>query len=269
MSAEELFRSGDLAAAIEAQLASVKKRPSDLDQRFFLVGLLAFAGEADRAETHLDFLVHSDHEYGRVAGLIGSNLSAEEERRRIHEGSHRPGLPPENPEPVTVRLDLLAALHSGDVGTAQALMEQCVAEPPLGGSLNDESFADLGNGDEVLGSVIELFAGGRCLWVPLCNIRRLEARPPRTILDLLWVEAELSEASGVDSMVHIPVRYAGSSNHADDAVRLGRVTEWDDSSGVAFRGIGQNTFHARNGSDDAPRDVPVLELRTLIIGTGE
>jgi type VI secretion system protein ImpE len=284
MSAHEFFTAGRLSEAIESQLAEVKARPTDPEARFFLVGLLVFAGQPDRAETHLDFLCHQDEEFVPLAQLIRSMLNAEEERRRVHEGGHRPGVAPENAAEVEARLELLAALAADRQEGAQALMQRLEQIPPVAGTINGQAWSAIANGDELLGPTLEVFADGRCLWVPLRNIRRLDTRPPKNIIDLLWLQAELVEQSGRDSVVHLPVRYAGTDARTDDQVRLGRVTEWDDVG--VFRGYGQNTFQlagqlagelagelAGQLAGDAPAvdgaepdEISLLEIRTLVIG---
>jgi type VI secretion system protein ImpE len=262
LSAEERFKSGDLTGAIAAQVAAVKSKPADPDERFFLVGLLAFAGERDRAITHLDVLSRLDKEYVPLSALFRSLLEADEERKRVHQGEHRPGLPSEGAADTEQRLALAAALAAQDLKASREIVSHLAEAEPVRGELNGQGFESITNTDDVLGPTLEVFAGGRCLWLPLANVRRLTVREPRSILDLLWKEAELADSTGAESVVHLPTRYVGSEDSTDDNVRLGRATEWADVEGLVFRGSGQNTFeYAAQGA--GVEEIPLLEIRKL------
>ena len=80
------------------------------------------------------------------------------------------------------------------------------------------------------------------LWLALEDIVRLEIRPPRTLRDLLWIpgKLELREQQTID--VFIPVQYYGSSDHAEDPVKLGRMTVWENVGEETNLGKGQRTF---------------------------
>ena len=60
MEAGDLFRSGQLKAAIDAQLQKVKSAPTDRAARLFLFELLLFSGDLDRARKHLDLLQYDN-----------------------------------------------------------------------------------------------------------------------------------------------------------------------------------------------------------------
>ena len=60
MNAKELLRAGQLAAAIDASVEEVKRRPTDLDAREFLCELLILGGDLERADKHMDVLGHQN-----------------------------------------------------------------------------------------------------------------------------------------------------------------------------------------------------------------
>ena len=60
MNATELFRSGKLQEAIDAQVREVKTNPVDQGQRLFLFELLVFAGDLDRAGRQIE-AIHYDN----------------------------------------------------------------------------------------------------------------------------------------------------------------------------------------------------------------
>jgi type VI secretion system protein ImpE len=57
--------------------------------------------------------------------------------------------------------------------------------------------------------------------------------------------------------VFLPVLYAGSSQHVDERIRLGRMTNWQSVGAGLMRGLGQHMFLV--GDEDAT----LLEVRNL------
>ncbi len=60
--------------------------------------------------------------------------------------------------------------------------------------------------------------------------------------------------------VFVPALYAGSHEHPEDQVKLGRMTDWKSSAGGPVLGAGLRTFLV----DDNP--VSLLECRELHVG---
>ena len=139
------------------------------------------------------------------------------------------------------RAAALAAAGRGEHESAAELVAEAIdAQPELTGRVNGEPLGSLRDMDDQLGSVLEVFAGGRYLWLPLEHIARLKAAPPRHLLDLLWLPAELTDRDGATSIVHLPVLYEGSSRgDGDPRCATGRVTEWYATGGELERGRGQ------------------------------
>ena len=267
MTPQELFQAGRLVEAIAAQIAEVKSHPTDEDQRFLLFTLLSFAGEFERAEVHLEAVSLAQQDLKTGSAVYHSLLAAEYERRKVYREGSRPVLPPDPPRTAELRLQALAALRTGDAETAAAALEEAAEQSvALRGKLNGEAFAGLRDYDDVLGQILEIYAGGRCLWMPMEQIRKLEIAEPRNPLDLLWAKAELEDASGTQASVHLPALYEGSCDHPDERVRLGRSTEWIDCRDVAFRGAGQKVLLTARGEEE--RETAILELRTLEIEGG-
>lgn len=261
MSAQLLLRQGRLGDAIAAQTQEVKARPADTDRRFQLFTLLAFAGELERAELQLEALMQVEAALTASVPVYRSLLAAELERRKVHREGARPVLPPDAPRTVELRLAALGALREGDFAGAEGALEEAQqGVVALGGKLNGEAFEGLRDYDDVLGQVLEVYAGGRCIWMPLELIRRIEIAAPSHQLDLLWASATLDDASGNQASVHLPVLYEGSHTHPNERVRLGRTTEWLDRE-VAFRGAGQKLLLAVQ--EDSERETGILEVRSL------
>lgn len=264
MTADELFREGRLSDAIALQNERVRSKPTDQDSRFLLFTLLCFGGELERAEKQLDVLVTQDERIQAGSLVFRSLLASEMERRLVYSGRSKPVLPPDAPAWSEARIEALSLVHRGEYADAERKLDEAIAATPAhSGKLDGVPFDGLRDTDDVLGSVLEVFAGGRYLWLPLDHIRRLEIRPPATALDTLWVPASLDDADGESAQVHLPVLYAGTADQEDEALRLGRRTEWLER-GELYAGIGQRVL--MTASDAGTAEHPLLEIRVLEIG---
>jgi type VI secretion system protein ImpE len=267
MTAEELFREGRLGEAIAAQTAAVKAKPLDADGRFFLFLLLCFSGELDRAEAQLEAAVVQKDELQMGSIVYRSLLGSELERRKVYREGVAPVFPPEAPHSLSLRHRALRELSAGDAETARATLDEAEAQGvELVGKLDGSAFDGLRDYDDVLGQVLEVYTGGRYLWLPLEQVRKISVQAPKSHIDLLWVSAEIEDTDGRTVNTYIPALYEGSHEHADEQVRLGRSTEWVDCGGAALRGAGQRTLFSVCGDEE--RETPFLELRTLEIERG-
>ena len=262
MTTEELFQAGRLAEAIAAQTAEVKARPLDSDARFLLFVLLAFAGELERAEAQLEAAVLQEETLQQGAILYRSLLGSELERRKVFAEGLQPVFPPESPDTLGLRHTAVKQLAEGDTeGAAASLAEAEEQGVPLVGKINGAAYDGLRDYDDLLGQILEVFTAGRYLWIPFEQIRKVTVQPPKSHIDLLWAPAEVVDVQGNPVNVYVPTLYAGSHTHEDEALRLGRSTEWVDASGVAMRGVGQRVLFSMSGDEE--RETPILELRSL------
>lgn len=260
--AAELWRSGDLAGAIAAQVEVVKARPSDTDERSLLFALLCYAGDWERAGTHLRTMAASDQDLQRSAAFFRGLLTAEIHRQGVFEGDAVPVLPPSAPAHLEHRLAALRAWRLGESSAARAHLARALdLQPELSGTVNGRPFSGWRDLDDLLGSVCEVLAGGRYLWLPWEWIRSLEVTPPKRLPDLLWVRASLLRGDGEESSVNLPALYPGSRSWTDQALQLGRRTEWSGEEGLQ-RGRGQRML-AHGDAGGEVHELPLLELRTL------
>jgi type VI secretion system protein ImpE len=262
MAAQELFEAGELREAIQEQNAQVKAHPTDVDARYQLVVLLAFAGELDRAFLQLDTIARQEPELAPATGVYRSLIRAEAERWAVFNREGKPLLPPDCPEHVELRVEAVEAMRAAEPDRAAAALDRANEKAtPLGGELNGEAFDAIRDTDDLLGPVLEVYAGGKYLWVPLDHVRRLEISEPERELDLLWAAAQLLDVRGEEASVHLPVLYEGSHEASDGHARIGRVTDWIDWEGVLYRGVGQKVLLSARG--DATRETALLEVRNL------
>jgi len=81
--------------------------------------------------------------------------------------------------------------------------------------------------------------------------------------DLVWTPARIRAADGTTGEVYVPALYYGSSGHADDQVRLGRMTEWKalDGTGEISQGLGLRLFLV-DGEEQSVLDTRSIEIAT-------
>lgn len=264
MTPKELLAAGELSAAVAGQSALLRAKPTDLDARWLLFVMLCWAGELDRAILQLDMLTEQNAEFGMGSVVYRSLVTAEAERAAVLTRSGNPLLPPDSGAHAEARLAALHALRAGDSARARAELERAESlRPALEGKLDGEAFTELFDSDELLGPILEVFAGGHYLWLPLERVRTLEIQPAKHQLELLWVPAQLEDVTGTTASIHLPALYHGSAAEGDARLRSGQMTEWREVDGVCIRGAGQKVLLARRG--DLERDYALRDLRTLEI----
>ena len=79
----DLFRAGRLREAIEAQSAEVRAAPSDIRRRWFLVELLCFAEEWERADRALEIIAVQAPRQQAAVLSFQHLLRGEEVRRQV------------------------------------------------------------------------------------------------------------------------------------------------------------------------------------------
>lgn len=231
MKAQELLQAGKLDEAIESLNADLRADPTDVRRRTFLFELLCFAGGFERAEKQLDVLARGGPNTAMGTLLYRSALHAERTRQQMFaEGGHPPA------------------------GAARR---------PVSGKLNGAPFQSLTDADPRLDARLEVFAAGQYTWIPLEQIASVRMSPPGRLRDLLWAPAVVQTGAEFRELelgeVLVPVMAPLSWRHGSDAVRLGRVTEWQELDGGGQAPIGQKLLLV----DD--EEFPLLEVRELDI----
>jgi type VI secretion system protein ImpE len=228
MDALSLYRAGQLNAAIEALGDELKKQPLDAKRRIFLFELLCFAGEYDRAEKHLNVVSDASPQASAGAMLYRSALHAERERQEMF---------------------------------ARGALPQGSAHASPSGELNGEKFAGLSDADPRVGAHLEVFIAGSYTWIPFAYIEAIETEPPKRLRDLLWLPAVLHTTAEFRLQdlgeVLLPVIAPLSWKSADDAVRLGRTTDWNDDPEYGQLPSGQKLLLLGD------EEQPFLEMRKL------
>jgi len=234
MDASQLFRAGKLQEAIDALSSSLRDKPSDNKSRTFLFELLCFAGDYTRAEKQLELLELQSGEAAMGALLYRGALNAERMRNEMFE---QKTFPPPLPE------------------TGQ--------NESIHGSLNGKPFHSLQDGDPRIGPRLEVFAAGDYMWIPLQDIAVLEMDPPKRLRDLIWAPVRLRTGPNFKNKdlgeVLMPVIAPLSWQHDDDAVKLGRVSEWCADEAGEEAPFGQKMLLVDG------EELPILDIRKLEI----
>ena len=230
MNARSLYQAGQLDEAIAALGAEVRDNPTDIQRRTFLFELLCFAGQYDRAEKQLGVLEQGGKDAQMGALVYHSALHAERLRQQMFEKGTLP-----------------------------------VSKAPraVSGTLNGTPFDSLADADPRIGARLEVFAAGQYTWIPFEQVATVRMQPPKRLRDLLWAPAILRTAEGFRGEelgeVMIPALAPLTWRHADGAVRLGRVTEWESLDDGAEAPVGQKMLVVDG------EEFPILEIRELVI----
>ncbi len=232
MTAAELYRDGRLSDAIQALGVELRENPTDSKRRTFLFELLCFAGEYDRAEKHLNILSDASRDAATGSLVYRAALSGERTRNELFAKKDYPTAPAE----------------------------------PVKGTLNGKPFESLEDADPRIGPRLEIYAAGDYMWLPLAHIASIELQPPKRLRDLLWAPAIVRTGPKFRAMelgeVLVPALSPFSFRHADETVRLGRLTVWEEEEGEVVP-FGQKMLLVDG------EEFPLLELRHLEIAGAE
>jgi type VI secretion system protein ImpE len=260
--AGNLFHAGHLKDAIAASTAAVKRNPSDLGARVLLAELLAFAGNAERADVILDAASDIDPGAAITVAEFRQLLRAEVARRQLFRDGRVPEFIGEPSTWQRTALAALVALREGNAAEAARLSAEAEAcRVVVNGRHGEHPFQDLRDADDLLAGTIEvLTTTGKYFWIPVERVRSIDFHPPKRPRDLLWRRATMSVADGPDGDVYIPATYATLDQAADDSLLLGRSTDWTGPEGGPVRGLGLRVFLV---GDDA---VTIMEMSSIEIG---
>jgi type VI secretion system protein ImpE len=258
MKAKELLDAGRLTAAIDQLGQEVKASPTDTQRRTFLFELLCFAGDYQRAERQLDVIGQQSTASEVGVQVYRNALAAEKARRQLFAEGRPPAFLFPPPAYAALHLDALTRVRENRPAAAKALIEQAESSrTPPKGRIDGSGFGDFRDSDDLLSPFLEVFVHDRYAWLPFEQIRHLKITAPKRLRDLMWIPATLESHSGSVGEVFLPVLYAGSSEDADDQVRLGRMTNWTTVGEGLARGTGQRLFLV----DDEER--AMLEVREV------
>jgi type VI secretion system protein ImpE len=230
--ADTLFREGRLSEAIDALNQSLREDPTNLKSRLFLFELLCFSGAFERARKQLSAVTAADPEAAVSIAWYQEAVRAEEQRQEMFRKGEWP--------------------DEGD------------SPGSVSGTLNGNPFDDLRDADPRIGPRLEVIVGGRYTWMPMEHLANLRIEPPAKLRDLFWARGELKASDalgGYGGDALFPVMTPLAWQHPDEAVRLGRITEWVELESGGEIPVGQKMLLVDG------EDFPLLEVRELVIAT--
>jgi len=265
MTAQDLFQAGRLQEAIDAAIADVKKHPTDTGKRGFFCELLCFAGELERADKQLDLLSTQLPESAMQVALFRQLVRAEQARQDFYSVGRVPEFVSEPSESQSLQLKASIEIREHNLPEAATLIAAAeAARGTVGGTCDGVPFDDFRDMDDLLTASIEvLTTTGKYYWIATAQIESLEFEAPESPRDLLWRPARMSVSGGPDGIVYIPVIYAASGIPKDDALKLGRATDWLGEEGLPVLGAGQRTFLAGD------QDRPILSVTSIVFGNSD
>lgn len=258
MDARALIKAGNLSEARTQLIHDVKNSPGDVANRVLLLQVLFYCGEWDKAANHLDTIGSLDIQSEIGVQVYKNSVAAEKIRLEVADLKLRPEFLPEIPpyaEHFFLARDLLSA---GKIEDAAKNFTQLASQlPDLSGNVNGTKFSGIRNTDDSLGPFLEAIVHERYIWVPFEAIRELIITPPKTLLDLLWISAQLTCWDGLTLNCFLPVLYPKSFQQNDDRLKLGRMTDWNDLGHGLYQGIGQQVLQIGD------KDMALLEIQKL------
>lgn len=256
--AEELLAAGDPQAALAELTQQVRGKAADPRLRIFLFQLLALLGQWSRAHDQLKVCGELDHGTLAMVNTYGPAVQCELLRDAVFAGHTMPHV---FGPPATWVAQLAQALRldaQGQPAEAAATRAAALeAAPASSGQLNDTPFAWIADADSRLGPVLEVIINGRYGWLPFEHLSQVDIEPVADLRDLVWAPAQLRLANGGETVALLPVRYVGTSEATEPALRMSRRTDWLELSDGQYRGLGQRVLATDS------QELGLLEVRSI------
>ncbi len=240
---QALYETGRLDEAIAAANEGLKSKPTDIALRSFLVELLCFDGQIERADKQLEAIARLEAKHIPGVKQYRDLLRGEQARRDVLYSGRAPELMLTLDSLLEAHLMALVVLREGRPEDALTMLRAAEADrPAIAGSADGARFEDLRDLDDVLAPVLEaITADGKFFWIPLSGVKSIEFEAPERARDLIWRSARMELADGKRGHVYIPAIYPVAAG-ADAALRLGRATDWLEEKGGPVRGVGRKCW---------------------------
>jgi type VI secretion system protein ImpE len=264
MTAKEHLSAGELDQALSALQQEIKAHPENSSLRVFLFQLHCMLGNWSKALTQLEVISGLDPETSLMAQIFPSVIRAESLRRGVFQGKLTPLIFGEPLEWVGMLLKACEHIARNEFEAAAELRGRAFdLAPGSSGTIDGQPFSWMADADSRLGPMLELFLEGKYYWVPFCRIRRISIPAPADLRDLVWTPAQFVWTNGGETSGHIPVRYSGTEESKDSALRLSRKTDWKELPGETFLGLGQRILATDQG------EYPLLQCRLIDFQEGK
>lgn len=257
MDSATLLKNGDLAGCKSALFSDIKKDPSNIDLRIFLFQLACIQKEWKRAETQLDLLKDLSDSTLPMVNTYKQLIECELRRESVLSGQTEPMCFGEPSDWLACYVKAYQHFCTNNIEQANTLLQQGAdLAPAISGTINDEPFEWLSDGDVRFGPSIEVMLNGGYYWLPLEYISEINFEPVADLRDLVWRPANLTLKNKGQLIVFLPVRYPTTSD-TTDAQLLARTCDWKELAQNIFVGNGQRIFI----SDKS--EYPLLNISTI------
>lgn len=258
MNSADMVKAGRLGEALTALQSEIRAKPEDTRLRVFLFQLNCVLGRLDKALTQLQVISSLTAETMLMAQIFRPVIECESLRRSVFRGKHTPLIFGEPAEWIGLLVQANTLLAAGNhAAAAESRNRAFEAAPMSSGKIDGKPFEWLADGDSRMGPMLEVILDGKYYWVPFSRIARIEIEKPSDLRDIVWMPARFTWTNGGAASAHIPVRYPGTENSEDDALRLARKTAWNEVSPECFLGLGQRVLATDSG------DYSLLECREI------
>jgi type VI secretion system protein ImpE len=262
--ATDAFKAGKLGDAVAAAIEQVRAAPGDRGKRMFLAELLVFAGDLERADKQLDVLFQPDSADLMAVTLFRQLLRGETARREVFAHGRLPEFLTQPSECVRLHLEASIRVRENKLTEAAELLAKAeTLRPAVVGTCDGDAFDDFRDLDDLAAPVFEVItANGNYYWVATDTAELLEFHKPERTRDLYWRPAHMIVKGGPDGVVYVPALYHGSHAATDDAVKLGRRTDWSGGEAQPYRGLGLREFLVGDGAKS------IMELQRIEFNAG-
>ena len=242
MNAESLLKSGDLAACKVQLFNEIKKDPSNVNLRIFLFQLSCINRDWQRAKTQLDVLKDLSDSTLAMVTTYQQLIDCEQAREKVLSGSKEPVCFGEPSEWLAYYVKAYQHFCNNDVEQARTLIQQgAELAPAISGTINDEPFEWLSDGDVRFGPAIEVMLNGGYYWLPLEYVSEIDFESVDDLRDLVWRPANLTLKNKGKLIVFISTRYPVTAE-TNDAQLLARTCDWQEPVDNFYVGNGQRVF---------------------------
>jgi type VI secretion system protein ImpE len=196
-----------------------------------------------------------------MAQMYGEAVRCEAIRKDVFDGKKAPMVFGEPEQWLALLIESLLVAGRGNLSQSADLRAKAFeAADTSSGEINGQPFEWVADADSRLGPVLEAVINGRYYWVPFSRLAEVKIEEPEDLRDLVWIPANLRFENGGEMLSLIPTRYPGSETSEDGLIALARKTVWQEVAPDTHHGLGQRLIATDAG------DVPLLELRTLVVG---
>ncbi|HMT09134.1 MAG TPA: type VI secretion system accessory protein TagJ [Pyrinomonadaceae bacterium] len=149
-------------------------------------------------------------------------------------------------------------IREGNIAEAREILDRVEEErPAFACTVNGNMVEDFRDYNDATMCLFEVIFKDSYTWLPFENVSKVTFFEPKSLRDLYWRQANVEMTNGTNGEMFFSTLYAGTSASSDDAVRLGRATDWEDLGSEFYRGLGCRTFFVEG------KELSILELNSI------